>query len=36
VSYNQLKGKRFEVKGRAGKKRALALVTAAMKKRTGR
>src|SRR3954468_7658646 len=31
VSYNELKGKRFEVKGRAGKKRALTLVTAAMK-----
>ena len=36
VSYNEMKGKRFEVKGRAGKKRALTLVTAAMKKRTGR
>jgi inorganic pyrophosphatase len=36
VSYNEMKGKRFEVNGRAGKKRALTLVTAAMKKRTGR
>ena len=36
VSYNEMKGKRFEVKGRAGKKRALTLVTAVMKKRTGR
>src|SRR5581483_7266818 len=33
VSYNQSRGKRFEVKGRTGKKRALALVQAAMKKR---
>ena len=33
VSYNQAKGKRFAVKGRAGQKRALTLVTAAMKKR---
>jgi inorganic pyrophosphatase len=33
VSYNQMKGKRFEVKRRAGKNRALTLVTAAMKKR---
>jgi hypothetical protein len=31
-----MKGKRFEVKGRAGKKRAPTLVTAVMKKRTGR
>ena len=31
VSYNEIKGKRFEVKGRAGSKRALASVTAAMK-----
>ena len=30
VSYNQAKGKRFEVKGRAGRKRALALVKKAM------
>jgi len=36
VSYNEMKGKRFEVKSRAGKRRALTLVTAAMKKRTGR
>ena len=36
VSYNEMKGKRFEVKGRAGKKRALALVTTAMKKRRAR
>jgi len=36
VSYNEIKGKRFEVKGRAGRKRALALVTAAMKKRQRR
>jgi len=34
VSYNEIKGKRFRVKGQAGKKRALTLVTAAMKKRT--
>jgi inorganic pyrophosphatase len=33
VSYNQMKGKGFEVKGRAGSKRARALVMAAMKKR---
>ena len=33
VSYNELKGKRFEVKRQAGQKRALTLVTAAMKKR---
>jgi inorganic pyrophosphatase len=32
VSYNEMKGKRFEVKGRAGKKRALTLVTTALKK----
>jgi len=30
------KGKSFEVKGHAGKERAHALVTAAMKKRSGR
>ena len=30
VSYNQAKGKRFEVKGRAGRRRALALVKKAM------
>jgi inorganic pyrophosphatase len=36
VSYNEIKGKRFEVKRRAGKKRALTLVMGAMKKRTGR
>lgn len=35
VSYNAIKGKRFDVKGRAGQKRALTLVTAAMRKRTG-
>jgi hypothetical protein len=33
VYYNEAKGKRFEVKGRSGKKRALALVKDAM---TGR
>jgi inorganic pyrophosphatase len=33
VSYNEMKGKRFEVKGRAGSKRARALVMAAMKRR---
>jgi inorganic pyrophosphatase len=33
VSYNEMKGKRFKVKGQAGKKRALALVTAALTKR---
>ena len=33
VSYNEMKGKRFEVKGRAGSKRARALVTGAL---TGR
>ena len=31
VSYNEMKGKRFDVKGRAGSKRARALVMAAMK-----
>src|SRR3954463_6659053 len=36
VSYNEMKGKRFEVKGRAGSKRARALVTAALKKRNRR
>ena len=36
VSYNEIKGKQFEVKGQAGSKRALALVTAAMKKRRRR
>ena len=36
VSYNEMKGKRFEVKGQAGQRRALTLVTAATKKRTGR
>jgi inorganic pyrophosphatase len=36
VSYNEIKGKRFEVKGQAGRKRALAVVTAAMKKHKGR
>src|SRR5688572_15882251 len=36
VSYNEMKGKRFEVKGQAGQKRALTLVTAAVKKRRGR
>jgi len=36
VSYNEIKGKRFEVKGRAGRKRALAVVSAAMKKHKGR
>jgi inorganic pyrophosphatase len=33
VSYNEMKGKRFQVKGQAGKKRALTLVTAALTKR---
>ena len=33
VSYNEMKGKRFEVKGRASSKRALALVTAALRGR---
>src|SRR3954466_427165 len=32
VSYNEIKGKRFDVKGRADRNRALASVTAAMKK----
>ena len=32
VSYNEMKGKRFEVKGCARKKRALTLVTIALKK----
>jgi len=36
VSYNEIKGKQFEVKGQAGRKHALALVTAAMKKRKRR
>jgi inorganic pyrophosphatase len=36
VSYNEIKGKQFEVKGQAGRKHALALVTAAMKKRRRR
>ena len=36
VSYNEMKGKQFEVKGRAGRQRARALVTAAMKKQRGR
>jgi inorganic pyrophosphatase len=33
VSYNEMKGKRFEVKRRADSKRARALVMAAMKRR---
>ena len=33
VSYNEMKGKRFEVKGRAGRKRARGLVTAALTRR---
>src|SRR4029450_1347086 len=33
VSYNEMKGKRFEVKRRAGRKRARALVMAATKRR---
>jgi inorganic pyrophosphatase len=33
VSYNEMKGKRFAVKGRAGSRRARTLVTAAMKRR---
>ena len=33
VSYNEIKGKRFEVKGRASSKRGLALVTAALRGR---
>lgn len=36
VSYNEIKGKRFQVKRQAGRKRALALVTAAMKRHRGR
>jgi inorganic pyrophosphatase len=36
VSYNEMKGKRFEVKGHVGKKQAHALMSAAMKKRRGR
>jgi len=36
VSYNEIKGKQFEMKGQAGSKRALALVTAVMKKRKRR
>lgn len=32
VSYNEMKGKHFDVKGRAGSKRARALVMAAMKR----
>jgi inorganic pyrophosphatase len=36
VSYNEMKGKRFKVKRQAGRKRALALVTMAMKRRGGR
>jgi inorganic pyrophosphatase len=32
VSYNEMKGKRFEVTRRAGHRRAVAVVTAAMKK----
>jgi len=36
VSYNEMKGKRFAVKKRAGSKRALALITAAMKKERAR
>jgi inorganic pyrophosphatase len=33
VSYNEMKGKRFQVKGRAGSRRARTLVTAAMNRR---
>ena len=33
VSYNEMKGKQFKVKGQAGKRRALTLVTAALTKR---
>ena len=33
VSYNEMKGRRFKVKGQAGKRRALTLVTAALNKR---
>jgi inorganic pyrophosphatase len=36
VSYNEMKGKRFDVKGRAGSKKAHRLVTAAMKKQISR
>jgi hypothetical protein len=36
VSYNEMKGKRFEIKGQAGQKRALTLVTVAMKRYTRR
>jgi len=32
VSYNEMKGKRFQVKGRAGSRRGRRLVTAAMKR----
>jgi inorganic pyrophosphatase len=32
VSYNEARGKRFEIKGHAGKRRALTLVKAAMKR----
>ena len=33
VSYNEMKGKRFEVKGRGGRRKARALVTGAQKQR---
>jgi inorganic pyrophosphatase len=33
VSYNEMKGKQFKVKGQAGQSRALTLVTAALTKR---
>jgi inorganic pyrophosphatase len=33
VSYNEMKGKRFQLKGRAGSRRARTLVTAAVKRR---
>jgi inorganic pyrophosphatase len=36
VSYNQMKGKRFQVKGQGGRKRALTLVTAALTTRRKR
>jgi inorganic pyrophosphatase len=36
VSYNEMKGKRFKVKGQAGKRRALMLVMAALDKRRRR
>jgi inorganic pyrophosphatase len=36
ISYNEMKGKRFEVKRRADHKRAVALVTAGMKKQRKR